>query len=177
MRQRGEQLPIYASDAVREKLGWIDDLMSPFCRVAWRNHPEQFSTLADRIELRAIALSTSSAFEIRTPDHRMLLAPAIPEISPELAAAVKTADTIIFDGTFWSNDELRAIRPGGKNAREMGHLPVKESLPLLREARAAHRIYIHINNTNPILGPDSRERRAVESAGVIVGYDGLEFEV
>jgi pyrroloquinoline quinone biosynthesis protein B len=36
---------------------------------------------------------------------------------------------------------------------------------------------IHINNTNPILMGGSPERRAVEAAGLIVGWDGLEFEL
>ena len=37
------------------------------------------------------------------------------------------------------------------------------------------RIYIHINNTNPILIRGSDERRQVEAAGWEVAEDGLEI--
>ena len=39
------------------------------------------------------------------------------------------------------------------------------------------RILIHINNTNPILIEDSRERRAVEAAGFEVAEDGMRIEL
>jgi pyrroloquinoline quinone biosynthesis protein B len=58
----------------------------------------------------------------------------------------------------------------------MGHLPIKGgSLEPLQRLRARHKAYFHINNTNPILAPGSAERAEVEAAGIIVGYDGLDF--
>jgi pyrroloquinoline quinone biosynthesis protein B len=39
------------------------------------------------------------------------------------------------------------------------------------------KIYIHINNTNPILIEDSSERRIVEERGLEVAADGLELEI
>lgn len=177
MRQRELPLPVFAARAVREKLAWLDKLITNFRQLEWLNQPGRFFFIGEGIELRAIALSTSSAFEIRTRDHRMLIAPAVPEISSELSEAIEAAETIIFDGTFWSNRELQAIRPRAKTAVEMGHLPVEDSLPVLSQARAGRKIYTHINNTNPILTPDSWERRAIKSAGIIIGYDGLEFEL
>ena len=44
-------------------------------------------------------------------------------------------------------------------------------------SRARHRIYIHINNTNPIFLRGSPERAEVETAGIAVGKDGMEFEL
>jgi pyrroloquinoline quinone biosynthesis protein B len=37
------------------------------------------------------------------------------------------------------------------------------------------RVFIHINNTNPILREDSAERAEVEAAGVQVAFDGMEL--
>jgi pyrroloquinoline quinone biosynthesis protein B len=63
---------------------------------------------------------------------------------------------------------------------EMGHWPLDGpdgSLRVLASARAPRRILIHINNTNPILDEQSRERRCVEAAGIEVAYDGMEVVV
>jgi pyrroloquinoline quinone biosynthesis protein B len=60
----------------------------------------------------------------------------------------------------------------------MGHLPISEgSLMLLRDLPAALKVYLHINNTNPILDPSSCERQQVELAGILVGEDGMEFQL
>jgi pyrroloquinoline quinone biosynthesis protein B len=88
------------------------------------------------------------------------------------------ADCVLFDGTFWSSDEL--VRPGLGRARaeDMAHLPIGGeggSLAGLARLVARHKVYTHINNTNPILLRDSPERRAVEQAGWQVAYDRMEI--
>jgi pyrroloquinoline quinone biosynthesis protein B len=108
----------------------------------------------------------------------LLIAPAVASLSADLSTALAEADAILFDGTFWSDDELRNIDPAARSAQQMGHLPISDgSLEFLRPLGAAHKIYVHINNTNPILAAQSDERMAVETAGIVVGYDGLEFHV
>jgi len=60
----------------------------------------------------------------------------------------------------------------------MAHLPiggVGGSLAALSGVGAARRIYIHLNNTNPVLREDSAERAAVERAGWEVARDGMEI--
>jgi pyrroloquinoline quinone biosynthesis protein B len=96
--------------------------------------------------------------------------------SPEVARAVANA-LVFFDGTFWSSDELIAAGLGTRRAEEMAHWPIggpEGSLPFLSRA-GGMAIYIHINNTNPILHEDSPERRAVTQAGVEIAHDGLEL--
>jgi pyrroloquinoline quinone biosynthesis protein B len=59
----------------------------------------------------------------------------------------------------------------------MAHLPIGGnggSLATLGTLRTRRRIYIHINNTNPILREDSAERREVEAAGWEIAWDGME---
>jgi pyrroloquinoline quinone biosynthesis protein B len=99
-------------------------------------------------------------------------------LNEPFSKALAEADAVLFDGTFWAGDELSAIKPGAPSAEEIGHMTIqKGSLPLLAGLRARQRIYIHINNTNPILALGSAERLQVEAARVVVGYDGLEFEL
>src|SRR5262249_39617291 len=96
----------------------------------------------------------------------------------ELSKACANSDIILFDGTFWSDYELAAVRTGARSSRQMNHLPIGDgSLDLLRQWPARRKIYTHINNTNPILMPGSRERTEVEQAGIEIAYDGLEIVI
>lgn len=88
----------------------------------------------------------------------------------DLRARVEDVDALLFDGTFWSSDELIAQGLGLSTAESMAHLPIQRSLA----AFEGKRIYTHINNSNPILIERSAERRAVEAAGWQVAFDGME---
>jgi pyrroloquinoline quinone biosynthesis protein B len=62
----------------------------------------------------------------------------------------------------------------------MGHLAIsgaEGSLAVLSELECRHKVYTHINNTNPMLIEESPERAAVEAAGMLVGMDGMRFEI
>ncbi len=83
----------------------------------------------------------------------------------------------MFDGSFWSEDEMEFRGAGTRTASAMGHLPISGtagSLALLGDLRI-RKIYTHINNTNPILDENSDERRALERAGWEVAEDGMDF--
>ena len=99
--------------------------------------------------------------------------------SPEVEQALADVEVVFFDGTFWSSDELVAAGLGTRTAEEMAHWPIGGqggSLEFLsRPGRTA--IYIHINNTNPILHEDSKERRAVTDAGIEIAHDGLDLDI
>jgi pyrroloquinoline quinone biosynthesis protein B len=89
-------------------------------------------------------------------------------------------DALLFDGTFWSEDELVSLGLGSARARDMAHVPIggeSGSLARLEPAGVARRVYTHINNTNPILRSGSPERVAVERAGWEVAFDGLEMSL
>ena len=117
---------------------------------------------------------------IREPgsDRALVYLSTVGLLTGETLSAAGRADCLFFDGTFWSEDELRELGASEKSAREMAHLPIggeNGSLAALRETRAPLRIYIHLNNTNPVLAEDSPEREAVESAGWRVARDGMEI--
>ena len=107
-------------------------------------------------------------------------APGLPGVNDALRAAVDGADAVLMDGTFWSDDEPRTTGITDITAREMGHLPVSGaggSLEWLGGLPVRHRVYVHINNTNPMLNAASPERRRVDAAGVRVGADGDVFDL
>jgi pyrroloquinoline quinone biosynthesis protein B len=97
-----------------------------------------------------------------------------------LLARLDAATLVLFDGTFWTDDELIRLGIGDRTARQMDHLPVAGpggSLERLSRLRAPRRVYTHVNNTNPMLVEDSPERAEVERAGLVVGMDGMRFEI
>jgi pyrroloquinoline quinone biosynthesis protein B len=86
-------------------------------------------------------------------------------------------DVVLFDGTFFTEDELVALGLSKSYARDMAHVPIDGPTGSLARlsSLSCRRIYTHINNTNPILAPDSAERRAVESSGWEIAFDGMEI--
>jgi pyrroloquinoline quinone biosynthesis protein B len=101
-------------------------------------------------------------------------------VTDDMRRALDGADAVFFDGTFWSSDELPALGLGTKRAEEMAHLPVGGpggSLARLAGLRTRRRIYIHINNTNPMLRDDSAERAQVDAAGWEIAGDGMEVRL
>ncbi len=107
----------------------------------------------------------------------ILYVPAIKHINEELVAAASKCDCILFDGSFWSDDEMERRGVGTRTALAMGHVPIggpDGSLARLSHLRA-RKVYTHVNNTNPILDETSAERREIESAGWEVAEDGMDF--
>jgi len=106
--------------------------------------------------------------------------PAVPEIDDSLLKEANSADVLLFDGTFWSDDELIRIQGSGSTAEEMGHVPVSSptgSLAQLAHLKHPRKIYIHINNTNPMLDEASNEYQQVREAGWEIAEDGWRFEL
>jgi pyrroloquinoline quinone biosynthesis protein B len=118
--------------------------------------------------------------EDRATGGTFLYAPGVAEFTPALEAAAERAQIIFLDGTFWTADEMVKLGLSSRDAAAMGHLPMSGpggSLEWLRTRSATQKVYIHINNTNPVLNAKSSERKVVESAGVHIGRDGAAFEV
>ena len=104
--------------------------------------------------------------------------PACGHLDASLLDRLAGTDLLLFDGTFWTDDELIALGIGDRTARQMDHLPISGpdgSLEQLGRLPCRHRVYTHINNTNPMLVENSPERALVEQAGLVVGMDGLQF--
>jgi pyrroloquinoline quinone biosynthesis protein B len=112
--------------------------------------------------------------------RKLAYLPAVPMIDDQMLECLESADVLLFDGTFWSNDELRRVKGSGPTAREMGHVPISGSdgtLQMLSGLRRPRKIYIHINNTNPILDESGSEYRQVRDAGWEIAEDGMHLEI
>ncbi|PYP26328.1 MAG: pyrroloquinoline quinone biosynthesis protein PqqB [Gemmatimonadetes bacterium] len=128
---------------------------------------------------------------LRLTDERtggtLAYVPAAGAVDDAVRSVAAGAGLLLFDGTFWSDDELAGAGGAGgaggadaASAREMGHLPVggpEGSMQLLPRVGAQRTVLVHINNTNPMLSRSSAERAQVEAAGLEVGDDGMEFEL
>jgi pyrroloquinoline quinone biosynthesis protein B len=109
----------------------------------------------------------------------LLYAPCV-EWLPLLTDIAEEADGVLLDGTFWTDDEPVRFGIGSRTARDMGHVPVSGlagSLGWLAALPARERVYIHVNNTNPMLNEAGPEHRAVIEAGVRVARDGDSFDL
>jgi pyrroloquinoline quinone biosynthesis protein B len=111
---------------------------------------------------------------------RLAYLPAVPAIDDTLMQRLESADLLLFDGTFWSDEELIQVQGSGATAREMGHVPVSGadgSLLKLAGLRRPRKVFIHINNTNPMLDESGPEYREVCDAGWEIAEDKSSFDL
>jgi pyrroloquinoline quinone biosynthesis protein B len=116
--------------------------------------------------------------EISAEGRQFFYIPGCAEIDEDVARRLRNADLAFFDGTLWTDDEMIATGTGTKTGRRMGHMPVsgpEGSLRRLKELQIRRLVFIHINNTNPMLVAGSVEQQAVAAAGAEVGFDGQEI--
>jgi pyrroloquinoline quinone biosynthesis protein B len=117
--------------------------------------------------------------EISSGTARLAFVPGAAAITAAVKQRLARADVVFFDGTLFADDEMIATGTGEKTGRRMGHMPLDGpdgSLAALAGLRA-RRIFVHINNTNPILIDGSPERERVAAAGWEVAEDGLEVKL
>jgi pyrroloquinoline quinone biosynthesis protein B len=115
--------------------------------------------------------------EVRAAGTRFFFVPGCARLTDALAARLEGAPLVFFDGTLWRDDEMVQSRTGAKTGTRMGHISVfgpGGSLAALAALGVGRKVYIHINNTNPMLLDDSPERAAVLRAGWEVAHDGME---
>lgn len=99
-------------------------------------------------------------------------------LTPDLRERLRGAPLVFFDGTVWRDDELIVAGLGAKTGQRMGHMSMSGDngvIAALADLGIARKIFLHINNSNPALLPDSAERAAVERAGWQIPSDGMEI--
>jgi len=204
LMREGAPLNVYCTRQVHEDLTTglpLLNVLDHFCGVRWQEivpDGDNTFTIANLPGVRFIAVALSSAAPPYSPHrtnphpgdniglviidehtgHRVFYAPGLGAVDEALAGLMAGCDTLLVDGTFFTETEMIDQGVGTKTAASMGHLPQSGERGMLAKlARFAdkRRILIHINNTNPILDPDSPERATVAAAGVEVAYDGMEI--
>jgi pyrroloquinoline quinone biosynthesis protein B len=198
--REGRGLVVHATEATRDTLYDGTSLLrtlDAYCPVRWQPVvPDAGVPLDDGLSYRAFDVPTSKRARFglgdrkgrvvgyRLTDERsgrsLVYLPAVQELTAAVRAELEDCACLLIDGTCWHDDELIRLGLAGKTAREMGHLPIDGpdgSLEQLSALPIERKIYIHINNTNPILLEDSPERRTAEQRGLEVAVDGLELQI
>lgn len=125
----------------------------------------------DTVGLRARSRATGAEF---------FYVPGCARMSERLARRLDRAPLVLFDGTVWTDDEMIRSGVGNKTGARMGHMAMNGdggSMAALSRLAIGRRIFIHINNTNPVLRRESEERARVEAAGFEIAHDGMEIRL
>jgi pyrroloquinoline quinone biosynthesis protein B len=115
--------------------------------------------------------------EVRGGPHRLLYIPGCARMTDALKRRLSGASVVLFDGTLWQDDEMIRRGLGPKTGQRMGHMSVSGpdgAIAAFRDIPVKRKIFVHINNSNPILIDDSIERAGVIKEGWEVAYDGME---
>jgi pyrroloquinoline quinone biosynthesis protein B len=104
--------------------------------------------------------------------------PGCAAMTQDLARRLRGAAAVFFDGTLWQDDEMIRLGLGDKTGRRMGHMSMSGddgAMAALRDLAIGRKIFVHINNSNPVLLDGSPERAIAEAAGWTIADDGLEL--
>jgi coenzyme PQQ biosynthesis protein B len=106
---------------------------------------------------------------------KLFFIPGCAEVTNELRTRVTGSHILFFDGTFWRDNEMIDASLGQKSGTRMGHISVsgEQGSIAFKTASIARKIFIHINNTNPILCDDSPQAEQARAAGWEIAYDGM----
>lgn len=122
----------------------------------------------------------TAGVELSCGDTTAFYIPGCARMVPELANRLRGAALVFFDGTVFHDDEMIRAGVGEKTGRRMGHMPMagrEGSLAAFAGLGVGRKIYVHMNNTNPVWLPGSPERAEVEAAGWEVAHDGMEVSL
>jgi pyrroloquinoline quinone biosynthesis protein B len=132
-------------------------------------HPAGDDGIGDTLGLRIADKSSGK--------HFYFLA-ACAQITDDLKARLAGASAVLFDGTVWRDDELIAAGLGNKTGQGMGHIAMsgdKGAIESLAGLDIDRKMFLHINNSNPVWLGDSAERKTAERAGWQIPADGTEI--
>ncbi|MFC0201384.1 pyrroloquinoline quinone biosynthesis protein PqqB [Paracoccus rhizosphaerae] len=113
--------------------------------------------------------------ELRANGRRALYIPGCADLPDWLLDRIEGADALMFDGTLWDDDEMICMGLGRKTGRRMGHMPVTDTMPALAGATVGQRIFVHMNNSNPLTDPASPQAADAARQGWQVACDGMEI--
>ncbi len=118
------------------------------------------------------------AFELSARGKRAIFAPSCAAMTEAFAARLDGADLALFDGTLFTDEEMIASGEGSKTARRMGHMPMTGAggaVEAFAGLRVGRKLFVHVNNTNPVARFDAPERRVLLDAGWEIAEDGMEI--
>jgi pyrroloquinoline quinone biosynthesis protein B len=203
--REGQQQTIYATATVRHALTeglTLSSILNHYCGVEWREASPTWTPLCYADRSPSGLLYTSFALPDKPPRYmrgretpsagdrvgyhfidertgaRLVFMPGVGALDESIMTHLHACDALLLDGTFWQENDMQIMIGSNDTASSMGHLPVggpNGSLEVIAPLPIAHKIYTHINNTNPMLIEDSPEYALVKGTGVEIGWDGLEL--
>lgn len=120
---------------------------------------------------------TTVGVELRANGRRALYIPGCAEMPGWLAARIEGADALLFDGTLWDDEEMIRMGLGIKTGRRMGHMPVTQSIEALAPLTIGRRVFVHLNNSNPLTDPASPQAAQAQAQGWQIARDGMEISL
>lgn len=118
--------------------------------------------------------------ELTAGGRRIVFVPGCAAMTDALRDRLNGADAVLFDGTVWRDDEMIVSGVGTKTGARMGHMAMSGeggSIAAFGGVKVGHKVYVHINNTNPVLIDGSPERLVAEAAGWDIAEDGMEIRL
>jgi pyrroloquinoline quinone biosynthesis protein B len=104
--------------------------------------------------------------------------PGCARVSADVARRVRGAALVLFDGTLWRDDEMIEAGLLPKTGARMGHISASGpdgSIAAFAGLDVARKVFVHVNNSNPMILDDTPERDEAERAGWTVAHDGMEI--
>jgi pyrroloquinoline quinone biosynthesis protein B len=114
---------------------------------------------------------------LESPQGRAFYVPGCASLTPAVTTRLSGAALVFFDGTLWRDDEMIRAGVGQKSGRRMGHVSMsgaEGSIANFARLGVRRKVFVHMNNTNPVLRPGSEERAEAQSAGWEIAHDGME---
>ena len=121
--------------------------------------------------------SSTYVYDIVHSGRRLVYAPDLGQLNEAVLDAVRGADVLLMDATFWWDDELKRVSGIPVTSYQLGHVPQEESVRILRGVDVGRVIYTHFNHTNPVLDSSKEYAKKVLKAGQEIAYDGMRIEV
>lgn len=117
---------------------------------------------------------------LQAADKDVFYIPGCSTMTADLRARLQGAEMVMFDGTLWVDDEMVTAGLSQKTGKRMGHMSMSGrdgSIAAFGDIDVAQKIFVHMNNTNPVLRPGSAQKQEAEAAGWTIAQDGMELEI
>jgi pyrroloquinoline quinone biosynthesis protein B len=131
----------------------------------------------DRLEDGTCFPSCTFGYELEADGSRFVYTPDLGLLTDDLLERVEGSDLFMLDATFWWDDELTRLSGIKKTSYDLGHVPVEESVEMLRDLDVERVVYTHLNHTNPLLDPTQPMAEIVRDAGFGIAHDGMRMEI
>ena len=207
LMREGRGLEVYATESVHETLttgSGVLKTLEAYCPVKWQpvlpGAEVPLGSGSNGLSYRAFDVPTDKRMRFPSPSthaathgrvvgyritdtssgRSLVYLPCVQRLTPDVLEELADCSGLLVDGTCWRDDEMSSLGLARKTSRDMGHVPIDGpggSLELLSSLPIDLKVYIHINNTNPILLEDSPERRLLDHHGIEVAADGLELDI